>query len=387
MPPTSTPTLTPEYKALFEELRTSIAAAAPASKLQELQRQVDAIDLNLAGNKFSGHGDFTEDTLSKALDESIELKRMREVGKGRAVISLGDLNQIPMGRKTVLTGSSMVGTSGVIMPERVGPIVNLAQRRLFLRDLLFKGNKTSGNTVYFLKELTFVSGASPQAESAPKGETTNTFGTTSLPVQTLAHFLNISRQALDDAPALVDYIRAKLLYGLRYREEVEILSGDGTGQHLTGLIGQAASFNTGLLGTSYTKLDILRTSQIQVEQADETALGFFVLNPLDWGKIELTKSTQGEYIVGSPGETANSPSLWGKPVIVTTAIAAGTFLAGSSESADLIDRMDATLEISFENGTNFTSNVATILCEERTVLATYRPNAFVTGSLTTSPVS
>jgi hypothetical protein len=162
MPPTSTPTLTPELKTLFEELRTGIAAAAPAQKLAELQRQVDALDLASQGRHFVG-GDFTEDTLTKALDESTELKRMREVGKGKAVISLGDLNQIPMQRKT-LTGTSMTGTAGVIMPERVGPIVNLAQRRLFLRDLLYRGNKTTTNQVYFVKELTFVNGASPTAE-------------------------------------------------------------------------------------------------------------------------------------------------------------------------------------------------------------------------------
>ena len=66
---------------------------------------------------------------------------------------------------------------------------------------------------------------------------------------------------------------------------------------------------------------------------------------------------------------------------------AGTFLAGSSESAELIDRMDATVEASYETGNNFLINAVTLLCEERTVLVTYRPNAFVSGSLNSSPVS
>ena len=68
-------------------------------------------------------------------------------------------------------------------------------------------------------------------------------------------------------------------------------------------------------------------------------------------------------------------------------VAPNTFLAGSSESAELIDRMDAVVEISFENQDNFVRNVATLLCEERTTLVTYRPNAFVSGSLTSSPAS
>jgi HK97 family phage major capsid protein len=380
------PTLDFEMKTALAELKSSIANAAPKDMVTQLQAQVDAIDLRLNDRHFVGDLGSSEDTLSKALDESAELKRMREVGKGKAVISLGDLNQIPMQRKT-LTGTSMTGTAGVIMPERVGPIVNIAQRRLFLRDLLYRGNKTTTNQVYFVKESTFVNGASPTAEVGLKNETTSTFTTTSLPVQTIAHWLNISRQALDDAPTLADYIRTKLLYGLRFKEEQEGLAGDGTGAHLTGLLTQAANFNTGLLGTSFNKMDVLRTAMEQVELADEVPAGFFVLNPTDWAKIEMTKSTQGEYLVGSPGGTASAPALWGKPVIVSTAITANTFLAGSSEAAELIDRMDAIVEVSYENQDNFIRNVATLLCESRTVLVTYRPNAMVTGSLTTSPAS
>jgi hypothetical protein len=85
--------------------------------------------------------------------------------------------------------------------------------------------------------------------------------------------------------------------------------------------------------------------------------------------------------------TSSALSLWGKPVISSTAIAPGTFLARSSESAELIDRMDATVEVSYEDRDNWIRNALTVLCEERTVLCCYRPNAFVSGSLTNSPIS
>ncbi|MBB5329987.1 phage major capsid protein [Tunturiibacter gelidoferens] len=356
-----------------------------SAQQRQQQVQLDAIDLSLTpriGSDFS-----SEDLLQKALDESDELKRVVSNGKGRAVIRLGDLNQIPMQRK-LLTTVGMTGTPGVLQPQLVGGIVPIAQRRLFLRDLLYRGNKTTTNQVYFIKEATFVNAASPQAgEGSLKAETTATYTTVSLPVQTLSHWLGMSRQALDDAPALADFIKAKLLFGLRYREELQILAGDSTGNNLFGLIPQAAVFNTGLLTSSWTRLDILRRALEQVELADETPAGFFCLNPSDVANIELIKSTLGEYIVGSPGGTASALTLWGKPVISTTAMVAGTFLAGSSESAELIDRLDATVELSFEDRDNFVRNAVTLLCEERTVLCTYRPNAFVTGSLTSSPIS
>jgi HK97 family phage major capsid protein len=373
-----------ELKTVLGSIKASVEDVH--SQHRALQSQVDAIDVKLA-DKHVGSVFGRDDVLTKALSESHELERMREVGKGRAVIRLGDLNAIPMQRK-VLTGTGMVGTAGVIVPQQVGGIVPLAQRRLFLRDLLYRGNRTTTNTVYFVKETTFVNAASPQAgEGSLKAETTNTFTTVSLPVQTISHWLAMSRQVLDDAPALADYIKTKLLYGLRYREEVQALSGDGTGNNLTGLLTQAAAFNVSLLsGTAgWTRLDILRRALQQVEASDEVPAGFFILNPADWGSIELIKSTQGEYIVGAPGGAATAPALWGKPVIVSTAIPPGTFLCGSSESAELIDRMDAIVEISFEDRDNFVRNAATLLCEERTVLVTYRPNAFVTGSLSSSP--
>jgi HK97 family phage major capsid protein len=372
------------------DIKQSVAGFATKAELQELQSkfsaaqtQLDALDL--AGRAHLHSGFTAEDPLLKSLTDSDELKRLVEVGKGRAVIKLGDLNQIPMGQK-LLTGTGMTGTAGVIMPERVGPIVPLAQRRLFLRDLLYRGNKTSTNQVYFIRENTFVNNASPQlGEGSLKNETTNTYTTTSLGVQTISHWLGMSRQVLDDAPALADFIRTKLLYGLRYKEDLQILAGDGTGSNLTGLLTSAASFNVGLLGSSYTKLDILRRALQQVEVSDETPAGFFVLNPTDAANIELIKNTLGNYVVGDPGASSGPLSLWGKPCVVSTAITAGTFLAGSSESAELIDRMDALVEASYEDRDNFIRNAVTLLCEERTVLVTYRPNAFVTGSLTSSP--
>ena len=375
-----------ELKNVLGEIRSSVANAVTKKEFADLQGQVDVVDMRTRGGvHISNNHGAGEDLLTKALDESDELHRLRELGKGKAVIRLGDRNQIPMQRK-ILTGSGMTGSAGVIQPELVGGIVPLAQRRLFLRDLLYKGGRTTSNQVYFVKESTFVNAASPQAgEGAVKGESTSTFTTVSLPVQTLAHYLVMSRQAMEDAEGLADYIKSKLLWGLRFKEEVQILAGDGTGSNLMGLITSAASFNPALAGTNWTTLDILRRALEQVELADEVPAGFFCLNPRDVANIELIKNSLGSYVVGDPGGTARVLTLWGKPVISSNAIQWGTFLAGSSESAELIDRMDATVEVSYEDRDNFVRNAVTLLCEERTVLCCYRTNAFVTGQLSSSP--
>ncbi len=72
--------------------------------------------------------------------------------------------------------------------------------------------------------------------------------------------------------------------------------------------------------------------------------------------------------------------MWGVPVIASTAITEGTFLVGDwAMGAQVWDRKQATVQISFEDGNNFTKNMATILCEERLALTVYRPKAFRSG--------
>ncbi len=73
-------------------------------------------------------------------------------------------------------------------------------------------------------------------------------------------------------------------------------------------------------------------------------------------------------------------TLWGRPVVVTTAMASGTFLCGNTEAAELFVRMDAMLEISTEHSDFFVRNLLAILVECREVLCIYRPGAFIQGS-------
>ena len=60
----------------------------------------------------------------------------------------------------------------------------------------------------------------------------------------------------------------------------------------------------------------------------------------------------------------------------------GRFLVGDfAAHAQILDRQDANVAISFENKDNFERNMATIRIEERLALAVYRPEAFVKGVL------
>src|SRR5450755_1127743 len=111
-------------------------------------------------------------------------------------------------------------------------------------------------------------------------------------ISTIAHFTNVSRQALDDIPWMRTAIDDELMYGLLLKEEQEILAGSGTGHNLNGLITQATAYNTGLTVAADTKLDILRHAKLQARLAGLAtyAPSAFVLHPTDVATIELIKT-------------------------------------------------------------------------------------------------
>jgi HK97 family phage major capsid protein len=273
----------------------------------------------------------------------------------------------------------------LVPDQRLPGIQILPNRRLRIRQLIPTGQTTS-NLVQYVKELVFTNNAGPQAGASPtvgmentlKNESDITFQLANAPVVTLAHFILASRQVLDDAPMLASYINGRLLYGLALEEEDELLNGDGTVGTLDGLMHQATAYNRSAVGT---KLDWLRRAITQLQLSEYDA-EFIVLNPADWEDIELTKDSQGRYIIANP-QSMLGPQIWGLPVIPTNSMTVNNFLvANATQAAQIWDRQQAAVELSREDGDNFKKNMVTILAEERLALTVYRPSALIKGVFT-----
>lgn len=277
----------------------------------------------------------------------------------------------------------------LVADDRVGPFVSTTPNRfLTIRDLL-PVSRTTSNLIQFARESAFTNNAAPQGldsspeqyENTTKAESAITFTLKNEPVVTLAHFIPVSKQILDDAPALEGFINNRLLYGLKLKEETQLLKGDGAGGEISGLQQDATAY----VPTSpqlTNEIDILRHAVKQAHVA-EYRPDFVVLNPSDWYDVEIRKvgSSDDRYVVGDPANGLLAPRLWGLDVIVTNSQTAGTFLIGSRNGAMIFDRMDATVEASLEDSTNFQKNMCTIRAEERLALAIWRTEAFITGSL------
>lgn len=279
--------------------------------------------------------------------------------------------------------TSVPASGGTLVPaDRRGGILALPERQLTIRDLIAPG-QTSSNSYEYVRETGFTNNAAPVAETTAKPYSDLTFALETAPVRTIAHLFKASRQILDDAPALQSVIDARARYGLRLAEEGQLLFGNGTGANLTGLVplAQAYAAPGGVVITGEQRIDRLRLALLQAELAEYPSDGI-VLNPIDWALIELLKDGEGRYLIGQP--QGNLPAtLWRRPVVNTQAMPQDDFLVGAFQlGAQILDRMDIEILISTENADDFEKNMVTIRAEERLAFAVYRPEAFVTGSLT-----
>jgi HK97 family phage major capsid protein len=271
----------------------------------------------------------------------------------------------------------------LVADMRVPGIITNPNRVLTIRDLMPVG-RTASNLVQYTKENVYTNNAaaqysSPNRENVTKPESGITFTLANAAVVTLAHFIPVSRQVLDDAPQLESYVNGRLLYGLKLEEEDQLLNGAGTSGSLSGLLASGNNTAYNRSATGDTRIDTLRKAITQAALS-EYAADAIVINPEDWEAIELTKATDGQYIMANPMALAG-PQLWGKRVVATNSIAEGTFLVGAfTMGAQVWDRMDAAVQISYEDGDNFKKNMATLLAEERLALTVYRPAAFIKGT-------
>jgi len=235
--------------------------------------------------------------------------------------------------------------------------------------------------VDFVRVQTPLSIASPVPEASTKPENQLQFQSLSEKIRTLATWIPASKQILDDMTELAGFIQSSMPYYVNLAEELQLLSGDGTGENLHGLIPQAAVFNPVGMPSGHTMIDVIGAAIEAIEVAKELQPTFAVLNPADWWHMKLMKDTLGRYILGDPQSVA-PPRLFDLDVVCTTSIAKGAFLVGSGNptASEIRDRMELTVEVSTEHMDFFVKNLVAIRAEKRLALVVKRPGSYVTGS-------
>ena len=248
---------------------------------------------------------------------------------------------------------------------------------------------TSSDVVRFVKESGYSNGAATAAEGATLAQSDFDMTASDANVRKIGTYFRISEEMLADTPQLTSYLSARAPEKLLSVEDTQILSGNGSAPNLSGIITDAADFDTTSGGAFYQSVESANEFDVLVATLNQLALSeyqadYIMLNPTDFHKILLLKDSNNSYLKDQV-YAGLQPAFMGVPVVINTAITAGTFLAGNfGVGTQLWVRDNVGVEFFREDGTNVRDGFVTVRVSERVALTNYLPNAFVNGTFSTA---
>lgn len=276
--------------------------------------------------------------------------------------------------KTLMTTSA-----GFAPPnDRTAKLVDFALRRPTVADLV-PTDATTLTTVKYMEETTWgtastnANPAAAVAEGDPKPEAALVWTEQSSPVEKIAVYIPVTTEQLDDVPGIQGIINNRLSMMLQLKEEDYLLNGNGTPPQITGFLVKSGVQTQAAAGD--TNIDAIYKAMTKVRTvgfAEPTAV---VVHPNNWTPIRLAKTLDGLYIWGAPSDPGPE-RIFGKSVVVTTAMTAGTALTGDFQLYSHISRRQGITIIVGTIGDQLIQNKKTIVAEMRESLEIYRAAAF-----------
>ena len=204
------------------------------------------------------------------------------------------------------------------------------------------------------------------AEGAAKPEVAVTASTRTVNVETVAGWVQVTRQLLQDAPAARGWIETELARGLRTQIEANILAAIN-----------AATIPDTAGASGQTLLEVARQGIATLQASGWTGTPSLLVSPAQAAAfdIELMKANN------SAGAVANQ-STWGLQIIPVSGLTK-PILGDLQTGVTLVQRTGTEIFVSDSHAATFISNVFTILCETRQKPVVGRPSALTT--LTTKP--
>ena len=219
--------------------------------------------------------------------------------------------------------------------------------------------QVSGNAIEYVAWTKKAGGATKVAEKAAKPSAEWGPTVTSTTLDTFAVYTQLTRQLIEDAPAVRSLIDSELRRDVARAEEADAVA----------VLAAAATAIPDATNTDL--LAAIRIGIGTVEAAGYTPTAV-LLNPADWATMD----------VAIMGNTLRGPivsqTFWGLTPIPSTAQPAGTAVVGDFRSAiQHYYRSAIALYVTDSHADTFLANVFTLLAERRGKTAVVRPQALV----------
>lgn len=344
---------------------TADTIAEQREKIDDLKAIVYELEQKAAGHPFPYGGlDSTPDlaaTLVKdPLVTALATKSRRD--GGQIAVKSAQLLE----RKSTTTGDPAAMFS-ISQPEG---IFSGLERRRFLYDVLPRVAVGTGS-VATVREVAFANNAATVAEADLKPESDLTYELIDLRLPTIAHWLKASVQALADVGQLRGLLDSRLRYGLRVKQDAEILAALTT-------VGNFTAFTP---TSGDDAFDSVSRALAMLEAADAMP-DLVVLNPGTWRAIQRLRSTDSQFLMTPAPGQAIAEQLWGVTVLPSNGMAADELLVLDTQAfGSYYIREEAVVDVGF-TGDDFLRNLSTLRGELRGALQVVRPAAVAYGPLT-----
>lgn len=248
-----------------------------------------------------------------------------------------------------------------------------AQPPLGVRDII-GSESINGNSLTYFVMGAFDGSFATVAEGGEKPQVHANYAPVTKALIKKAGFLKESDELLSDNAFLDSAIRSRGIY--EFRKEVE--------SYIVSELAKTSGVQAGEATISFDNI-------LKAKQAIRTETGYaadaIIINPADLEALLISKDKNDQYLLGGPaygaygnGTYSSNPKVWGLTVVESSEIPEGQAIVGAFKvGTSLVTKAGEGLrvEVSNSNEDDFIKNCVTVRIEERMVLATRVPAAFV----------
>lgn len=355
-----------------KEDKTADELNAAIKAVEDAQADVDAADQAEKLIKSFGSSEDQADKedvkiMPRTLGENfVEVVKTEKIGKRFQIIAPAFKAATDIQKTPTTSGVSAFATTY----DR--NVVEAARTPLVVRDL-FGAETISGSTLVFLREGA-IEGAPAVTVEGEKKPQVHFADPTPITVSLakVASFIRESDEYINDYAFLNSAVDGRLLYqhGLAVQNKLvtDLLGTSGIGADTTSWTASS---------TATDIADLILHEAMDVQNDSGFPADGILINPADWYNLRVAKDGEYRYYGGGFFGGQDIPNLWGIPVCVTTATAAGTIVVGAFKPcASVVANGGVSVEATNTNEDDFVKNLMTIRCEERLALAVRRPAGF-----------
>lgn len=312
--------------------------------------------------------------------------KMEEGEGGKKMPTAGiELKFYSKAAATMTVGTSTGGSAFVPNVEMVPGLVELARNQPFLENYA-NTSSTSSARIVWVEKTNPQGQAGMTAEGALKPLVSFEVKTNESFAKKVTDKIKVSTEMLDDIDFIAGEIENELKYQVDIKVDNQLLSGDGTGQNLKGISAYAGGFVLTTVKTSGggtpNDADAIRAAIAQIVTLNFRPTTAFI-NPIDAANMDLTKNTQGSYII-PPFQSSNGLSIAGVTIVESNQVPVGQLLIGDMSKFVVRNYKSFAIQYGWVND-DFELNLVTIIGERRlhSYVADNNTGAFVYDSFAT----